>query len=57
MGASTLVIARTDAEAATFLSSNIDARDHAFILGATVDQGASLNQVISDARVSGKRQR
>ena len=36
LGASTLVVARTDSEAATFLSSNVDARDHAFILGSTV---------------------
>merc|ERR1719159_360216 len=31
-----LVVARTDAEAATFLDSNIDTRDHPFIKGATV---------------------
>jgi len=54
MGTSTLVIARTDAEAATFLTSNIDERDHAFILGATVDLGASLNDVVATARKEGK---
>jgi len=54
MGTSTLVVARTDAEAATFLSSNIDTRDHAFILGATNDLGSTLNQTISDARAAGK---
>jgi len=54
MGTSTLIIARTDAEAATFLSSNIDERDHAFILGATADTGSTLNNVITTARSSGK---
>ena len=53
MGTSTLIIARTDAEAATFLSSNVDARDHAFILGATADLGTTLNSVISEARAAG----
>merc|ERR1712060_813856 len=32
-----VIVARTDAEAATLLDSNIDERDHAFILGATVE--------------------
>jgi isocitrate lyase len=31
-----VIVARTDAEAATMISQNIDARDHAFIKGATV---------------------
>ena len=30
-----IIVARTDAEAATLLDSNNDSRDHAFILGAT----------------------
>jgi hypothetical protein len=38
MGTSTLVVARTDAESATLLSSNIDPRDHAYIIGATVER-------------------
>lgn len=33
MGVETILIARTDAEAATLLQTNIDARDHPFILG------------------------
>merc|ERR1719305_1687279 len=37
LGASTVLVARTDSEAATFLQSNVDARDHAFILGATLE--------------------
>jgi isocitrate lyase len=35
LNTNTLVIARTDSEAATLISSNIDPRDHAFILGST----------------------
>lgn len=35
MGVETLLIARTDAEAAKLLTDNIDPRDHPFILGAT----------------------
>lgn len=36
MGVETVLIARTDACSATLLTTNIDARDHAFILGSTV---------------------
>jgi len=55
MGTSTLIVARTDAEAATFLSSNIDQRDHQFILGATVDvNGLSHTETIAKARAAGK---
>merc|ERR1719409_1355436 len=39
-----VVVARTDAEAATMISSNIDVRDHAFIKGATVSGVESLIQ-------------
>ena len=53
MGTSTLIVARTDAEAATFLSSNVDERDHAFILGATVDQGVTLNSHLNAQRAAG----
>lgn len=35
MGVETLIIARTDAEAARLLNNNIDGRDHPFILGST----------------------
>jgi isocitrate lyase len=35
MHTSTLVIARTDSEAATLITSPVDPRDHPFILGAT----------------------
>lgn len=36
MGVSNLVVARTDSEAATLITTNVDERDHAFILGSTV---------------------
>jgi isocitrate lyase len=35
MGVECIVVGRTDSEAATLLMSNIDGRDHPFILGAT----------------------
>ncbi|PVU95225.1 hypothetical protein BB561_001944 [Smittium simulii] len=35
MGTETLLVSRTDAEAATLITSNIDPRDHPFILGCT----------------------
>lgn len=55
LGTSTLIIARTDAEASTFLSSNIDKRDHAFILGATVDvNGLSHTETVEAARAAGR---
>lgn len=39
-----VIVARTDAEAATMILSNIDPRDHAFIKGATVPGVESLIQ-------------
>jgi isocitrate lyase len=54
MGVSTVIIARTDAEAATLLDSNIDPRDHPFILGATVPGTLPLNELIHCARADGK---
>ncbi len=44
MGTETLIVARTDAEAATFLDTDVDPRDHPFILGvadATVRAAAA----------------
>ena len=41
----TLIVARTDAEAATFIDNNIDPRDHPFIIGATNECILSLNEV------------
>ena len=39
MGVPTLVIARTDAEAATLLTSDIDERDHRFVTGERTPEG------------------
>src|ERR1700730_8031391 len=35
MGSELMIVARTDSEAANLLDTNIDPRDHAFILGTT----------------------
>jgi isocitrate lyase len=53
LGAETIIVARTDAEAANLLDTNIDARDHPFILGATVPGTLPLNEVIAEARAQG----
>ena len=44
-----LLVARTDAEAATLLDSNIDSRDHPFILGVTVPGLSSLREVMTNS--------
>jgi isocitrate lyase len=54
MGAPTIIIARTDANAATLLTSDIDERDHPFITGARTTEGyycvrAGLDQAIRRA--------
>ncbi|KAH7295727.1 hypothetical protein KP509_27G062700 [Ceratopteris richardii] len=56
MGTETLLIARTDAEAATLLQSNIDKRDHCFILGATNSalDGQHLAILLNEATAAGK---
>jgi len=53
MGVSNLVIARTDSEAATLISTNIDERDHAFILGNTNPNLKSLVSVMTAAEKQG----
>jgi len=61
MGTATLIIARTDAEAATFISNNIDPRDHAFIVGSAVERplkgtkldAATLNETLVLAKQHG----
>eukprot|EP00474_Spongospora_subterranea_P010936 CRZ11394.1 hypothetical protein [Spongospora subterranea] len=49
LGTETLIVARTDAEAATLLDNNIDPRDHPFILGSTNEKLQGLNQLLSEA--------
>jgi isocitrate lyase len=54
MGVDNLAIARTDSEAATLISSNIDDRDHAFILGCTNTSLLPLSAVMAEAEASGE---
>lgn len=59
MGVETVLVARTDAVAATLIQTNVDARDHQFILGATNPRlrNRSLAAVLSDAMSAGKNGR
>ena len=54
MGVENLVIARTDSEAATLITSNIDSRDHCFILGSTNPTLRPLVVVMTEAEAAGK---
>lgn len=54
MGVENLVIARTDSEAATLITTNVDERDHAFILGSTNPTLRPLVAVMSEAEKAGK---
>ena len=53
MGVECIVVGRTDSEAATLLMSNIDERDHAFILGATNASVGVLNEKLRQAAAKG----
>jgi len=53
MGTNLIIVARTDAEAATLLDSNIDGRDHPFILGVTTPGMKSLGDTLDAARSGG----
>lgn len=52
LGSNLVLVARTDAEAATLLDSNIDGRDHAFILGVTTPGLPSLQEAVAQASSS-----
>jgi isocitrate lyase len=54
MGVDNLAVARTDSEAATLITSNIDDRDHPFILGCTNASLLPLNTVMVEAEGAGK---
>ncbi|ESQ47692.1 hypothetical protein EUTSA_v10022122mg [Eutrema salsugineum] len=56
MGTETVLVARTDAVAATLIQSNIDSRDHQFILGATNPslRGKSLSSLLAEGMTVGK---
>ena len=49
LGTNLILVARTDAEAATLLDCNMDGRDHPFILGATRPMSSSLQETIAAA--------
>jgi isocitrate lyase len=53
-GSDLIAIARTDAEAATLITSTIDPRDHAFILGCTNPNLQPLNDLMLAAEKEGK---
>ncbi|WVZ03340.1 hypothetical protein V8G54_024146 [Vigna mungo] len=56
MGVETVLVARTDAEAANLIQSNIDTRDHQFILGVTNPKlrGKSLAALMAEDMAAGK---
>lgn len=54
MGTDLVAIARTDAEAATLITTTIDPRDHAFILGSTNPNLQALNDLMVAAEKAGK---
>ncbi|CZT49431.1 isocitrate lyase [Rhynchosporium secalis] len=54
MGSDLLAIARTDAEAATLITTTIDPRDHAYIMGSTNPALQPLNDLMIAAERAGK---
>ncbi|KAH9906609.1 isocitrate lyase family protein [Xylariomycetidae sp. FL2044] len=54
MGSDLVAVARTDAEAATLITTTIDPRDHAFVLGATNPNLQPLNDLMVAAERAGK---
>ena len=54
MGSNLLAIARTDAEAATLITTTIDPRDHAFIIGSTNPDLQPLSDLMMQAERDGK---
>ncbi|KAI9340065.1 isocitrate lyase [Zopfochytrium polystomum] len=53
MGVTNIIVSRTDAEAATLITSNIDRRDHPFILGSTNPNLPPLSVAMEDAQRAG----
>ncbi|KAH9999629.1 isocitrate lyase [Russula compacta] len=53
MGVECLVVARTDSEAATLITSNVDTRDHPFIIGSTNADARPLVEVMNEAMTRG----
>ena len=57
LGVNLILVARTDAEAANLLDSNMDGRDHPFILGVTVPGMSSLQETTMDQQAWVKQAR
>ncbi|CED84303.1 isocitrate lyase [Phaffia rhodozyma] len=55
MGAETLLISRTDAESSRLISSDVDARDHPFILGTAQPREHSLAEYLLRAKEKGAK--
>ncbi|KAI9022768.1 isocitrate lyase [Phycomyces nitens] len=55
MGVENLIVARSDAEAATLLTSNIDTRDHEFLVGTTNPNLRALATIMTEAEAAGKQ--
>ena len=53
MGVENLVVARTDADAATLIMSDVDSRDQPFILGSTDPSQGPLTEVMMAAQAKG----
>ncbi|RCH81926.1 isocitrate lyase 1 [Rhizopus azygosporus] len=53
MGVENVVVARTDAEAATLITTNIDPRDHEFIVGCTNPDLKPLATIMHEAESKG----
>ena len=54
LGTNLLVVARTDSEAATLITSTVDPRDHGFILGVTNPALQPLNDLMIAAEQAGQ---
>ena len=54
MGVDLVVVARTDAEAATLITTTIDPRDHPFILGTTNPSLQPLSELMAQAEREGR---
>ncbi|KAJ3257429.1 Isocitrate lyase [Boothiomyces macroporosus] len=54
MGVENVLVARTDAEAATLITSTIDPRDHPFIIGSSNPNLKPLSAVMAEAQAAGK---
>ena len=54
MGTDLVIVARTDSEAATLITTTIDSRDHGFVLGTTNPALQPLNDLMVAAEQAGK---